>query len=99
MNNIIKAVIISAITATWLAFAFQTKVAPDQVKNTITVVEWAVCDAASLPTAPPPKWDCRGFELFRFRMADQTLKGPYIAVPPSADFVMDNLKWKSQPLQ
>ena len=73
----------------------QTKTSSDEAKWTVTVIEWAKCTGKD--TASPPKWDCRGLELYRFRLADGSVRGPFIALPAPAGFVQD-AKWQNVPL-
>jgi hypothetical protein len=70
----------------------QTTVSPVQVRPTVAVVEWAKCTFTSANAG------CVGMELYRFRMSDGSLRGPFFAVPAPAGFVVD-AKWQPQPLQ
>jgi hypothetical protein len=57
-----------------------TQLSPAQTGwvSAIVVVEWQKCNF----TSPDGKVSCVGLELFRFRQADGTLLGPYLAIPP-----------------
>ncbi len=84
-----------AATQTQITQTQSTKLDASQIKLTIQVVEWAKCTAKD--TAVPPKWDCNGITLYRFRMSDGTIQGPFIAVPAPAGFAID-AKWTEQAL-
>lgn len=79
--------------------AQQTRLEPDQLPApALVVVEWAEC------TAPPVKQpglevNCAGLELYRFRLPDGTIRGPFIAVPAPAGWNADPSKWTWRPLR
>jgi hypothetical protein len=77
--------------------AGQTKITPDQLAPTVAVVYWSRCSGSG--TKPDgTKWDCTGLELYRFRLADGSLRGPYIAFAADKSFVED-AKWVPVPLR
>jgi hypothetical protein len=96
----IVSVVVTTILAVFIALVIgvlgraQTRVAPDQLKATIVIVEWQKCIQAS----------CQGLELMRFRMADGTLTKPYILVPTPTYATAENgwnivpANWQVQPL-
>ena len=89
------AVVILLLAAASFASA-QTQVDPAQVKSKVVVVEWAKCNGGG--TYPDgSKWDCTGMEMYRFRLADGTVRGPYIAVPVDKNMTIDQ-KWTREVL-
>lgn len=71
------------------AIAAQTKINEDQSRLKVRVVEWQKCTWSS----PDGKVSCVGLELVRFLMSDGTIKGPYIMIPPNAEYQHDPSKW------
>lgn len=73
----------------WLAWLLlQTQVTPDQIRNTVTVVEWQKCSSAA----------CDGMWAMRYRYADGSVSGYYIVVPAPPEFVPDS-KWSPTPIR
>lgn len=75
----------------------QTTVNPLQTRGSIVVVERALCVFKTAQGVTPVQ-DCTGLELYRFRLADGSLIGPFIAMPVPSDFVKDPPKWQNVPL-
>lgn len=98
---VITAVVVSSIVGVMESYGFfqQTRLEPDQLPApALVVVEWAEC------TAPPVKQpslevNCAGLELYRFRLPDGTIRGPFIAVPAPAGWNADPSKWTWRPLR
>ncbi len=47
-------------------------------------------------TANPPGWNCDGLQFYKFRLADGTEDGPYVAVKMPSDFVPSPDIWSKQ---
>lgn len=87
------------LTLVWILLPGQeTKVDPSQVKPAVAVVEWATCTRPPIEQ-PGLTVDCAGIELYRFRLPDGSVRGPYLAVPAPAGFVADPKVWTWKPLQ
>ncbi len=56
-----------------------------QVRPTVVVVEWAKCTASG-SNPDGTQWNCNGLELYRFRMSDGTLRGPFISAQAPTGF-------------
>jgi hypothetical protein len=58
----------------------QTKIDQTQIKNRLSIVavEWATCTGLGSTTATS---SCAGLELYKFKLADGTVRGPFIAIP------------------
>src|SRR5260370_13695597 len=63
-----------------LSLSGQTKIDQTQIKNRLSIVavEWATCTGPGSTTA---KSSCAGLEFYKFKLADGTIRGPFIAIP------------------
>lgn len=94
-----------ALYALWVRTVHgQTTVPPIQVRTRVEVIEWAKCQGTGTGTATKPDgttytytWDCNKVELIKLRMPDGSTRGPYLTVPPPAEFVQDS-KWFPVPI-
>src|SRR5260370_22537324 len=61
----------------------QTKIDKTQIKNRLSIVavEWATCTGPGSTTA---KSSCAGLEFYKFKLADGTIRGPFVAIPADA---------------
>ena len=82
----------------------QTRIAEEQMRLKVRVVEWQKCvwespekalssEGEPIPTAPLQS--CVGLQLFRFLMSDGSIVGPYIGTLAPADYKHDPSKWES----
>jgi len=68
-----------------------TKLPPSQLNVKVMLVESAACVASG--TSPDGmKWYCNGLFLYRFRMSDGTMVGPFFAILADKNFIQD-AKW------
>jgi len=65
-----------------------------QVRPTVVVVEWAKCTASG-SNPDGTQWNCNGLELYRFRMSDGTLRGPFISAQAPTGFAQGAI-WTPQ---
>lgn len=71
----------------------QTRLPEEQLRLKVRVVEWAKCQASGIGKnldGTTYTWDCTGLELYRFQMSDGSIRGPFIVIPASPDFVQDS---------
>jgi hypothetical protein len=90
MRGLAKLATVSALLA-FASIAYnQTRIAEEQIKQRVKVVEWQKCTW----TSPDGKNSCVGMEFMRIEMGDGTIKGPYVLTPLTPDVVFDEDKWE-----
>jgi len=66
-----------------------TKIAPQQFKVKVMLVERAACSGNGSTNGAT--WNCNGLQLYRFRLSDGTVTEPIIGVP--AGELARDAKW------